>query len=71
MKYEIRRTNKFTKQYAKLLKQNHFKEDNFIKVLNILANGELLPEKYNNHLLMPKTNRYMGMPCSARCTIGV
>lgn len=64
MKYQIKRTNKFTKQYSKLLKQNHFKEDNFIKVLTILANGELLPEKYCNHLLIPKNNRYMGMPCS-------
>lgn len=66
MRYEIKRTNKFTKQYSKMLKQNNFKEEEFINVLKLLANNELLPPKYKNHLLNPKSNRYMGMPCSAR-----
>ncbi len=61
MKYKIERTNKFTKQYAKMLKQNNFKEDEFIKVLGLLVNNEVLPPKYTNHLLNPKSKRYMGM----------
>lgn len=62
MRYKIERTNKFIKQYAKMLKQNIFKEDEFIKVLKLLANNEVLPPKNKNHLLSPKSNRYMGMP---------
>lgn len=62
MKYKIERTNKFTKQYAKMLKQKEFKEEEFINVLKLLANDEVLPTKYKNHLLNPKSKRNMGMP---------
>lgn len=61
MIFKIKKTNKFTKQYAKILKQSNFKEDEFIKVLKLLVNNEVLPPKYNNHLLTPKNNRYMGV----------
>ena len=61
MKYEIKRTNKFIKQYAKILNQKEFKEDEFIKVLSILSNNEVLPSKYKNHLLNPKSKRHLGM----------
>lgn len=64
MKYKIERTNKFIKQYAKLLKQDEFKEQKFIEVLKYLANNEALPSKYHNHLLEPKSKRYMGMSCT-------
>lgn len=66
MKYKIERTNKFTKQYAKMLKQKEFKEEEFIKVLGLLANDEVLPPKYKNHLLNPKSKRYMGMSFTKR-----
>ena len=62
MKYKIERTNKFIKQYAKILKQKEFKEEEFINVLKMLSNNEVLPPKYKNHLLNPKSNRDMGMP---------
>ena len=62
MKYKIERTNKFTKQYANMLKRKEFKEEEFIKVLGILANDETMPPKYKNHLLNPKSKRYLGMP---------
>lgn len=62
MKYKIERTNKFIKQYAKVIKQKEFKEEEFINVLKLLSNNEVLPAKYKNHLLNPKSNRYMGMP---------
>ena len=61
MKYKIERTSKFTKQYAKMLKQKKFKEEEFIKVLGILANDEVMPPKYKNHLLNPKSKRHLGM----------
>ena len=44
-----------------MLKQKEFKEEEFIKVLGLLANDEVLPPKYKNHLLNPKSKRYMGM----------
>ena len=65
MKYKIQRTNKFIKQYAKILKQKHFKEEDFIKVLQMLIDDRILPIKYRNHLLEPKSKRNMGMPYSA------
>ena len=54
-------TKIFKKQYSKLLKQRNFKEDEFIKVLNLLTNNKLLPIKNKNHLLEPKSNRNLGM----------
>lgn len=61
MKYEIIKTNKFIKQYAKVLKQKDFSEEEFIKVITMLSNNEVLPAKYKNHLLNPKSKRCMGM----------
>lgn len=61
MKYKVQRTNKFKKQYAKILKQKEFKEDEFVNVLKMLSNNELLPPNYKNHLLTPKNKRYLGM----------
>lgn len=71
MKYKIERTNKFVKQYTKMLKRNNFKEEEFIKVLKILINKEVLPDKYKNHLLEPKSNRHMGVSYTTRCIIRI
>ncbi len=62
--YIIKPTNKFKKSYAKLKKQkNYNKAKTELKiVLEKLKNNELLPVKYNNHLLEPKSKRCMGMP---------
>ena len=65
-KYDIQYTNKFKKQYNKLLKNPNFKKAEFEKVLEYLSNNELLPEKYRNHLLTPKSERSMGVSCSTR-----
>ena len=50
-KYEVKGTSKFKKQLKKAVKQ--VKDVNkLITVLNVLANGETLEEKYNNHKLI-------------------
>ena len=61
-KYRIEYTTKFKKQYKKLLVNKNYNEDDFKTVVRMLANDEILPEKYRNHLLEPKINRIMGMP---------
>ena len=58
---EIKLTTKFKKQLKAIRKQPNFNYNELDKVLNILSNNETLPEKYNNHLLNPKSKRYMGM----------
>lgn len=59
--YEIKSTTKFKKQLKKLRKQGILNDNALDEVINKLSKNELLPEKYNNHLLNPKRNRYMGM----------
>lgn len=59
IKYTIIKTNKFKKQYENIKKQNFFKEKDFIDVVDILASGEQLPERYKNHLLEPKSKRVL------------
>lgn len=60
-KYKIEYTTKFKKAYKKLITKQGYNENDFKKVLELLANDEILPEKYRNHLLEPKNNRIMGM----------
>lgn len=60
-KYDVVFTNKFKKNYEKIKKQSNFKVEEFEKVIEMLINNELLPAKYKNHLLNPKSKRYMGM----------
>ena len=49
-KYRIEYTTKFKKQYKKLLVNKNYNEDDFKTVVRMLANDEILPEKYRNHL---------------------
>jgi len=49
-KYDVQYTNKFKKDFKKMLKQGK-DENKFLGVLNKLANGEELDEKFRNHLL--------------------
>jgi len=69
--FNVQITNKFKKQYSKIKKNKNFKKEEFEKVVKLLANNELLPAKYKNHLLNPKENRYMGMSYSARYFIRI
>lgn len=50
-KYEIHYTNKFKKQYKKIIKQN--KDLNKLKnIVKSLSNGNVLEEKYRDHNLI-------------------
>lgn len=50
-KYHVHFTNRFKKEYKKVLKQG--KDENlFLEVLNALANGEELTKKYKHHKLI-------------------
>lgn len=51
MKYIIKPTNQFQKDFKKIKKQN--KDLNILKkVIDMLANDEILPDKYRDHLLI-------------------
>ncbi|WP_405355221.1 type II toxin-antitoxin system YafQ family toxin [Ruminococcus sp.] len=51
MKYIIKPTNQFKKDYKKAQKQH--KDLSILKnVVNMLANGEELPDKYRDHMLI-------------------
>ena len=59
--YQVKFTNVFKKEYSKIKKNPHFKQDEFNTVIKLLSNNQVLPEKYKNHLLNPKSKRDMGM----------
>ena len=50
-KYLVQYTSRFKKEFKKVLKQG--KDENlFLEVLNVIANGKELAEKYKNHKLI-------------------
>ena len=59
-KYQIKMTSKFKKD-LKIAKKRNFDIDLLNEIVLMLANDILLPAKYNNHLLEPKSERLMGM----------
>lgn len=70
-KIKIIVTNRFKKDYRKMKTRINFDEKEFIKVITMLANGEILPEKYCNHLLEPKSQRNMGMPYKTKLAFDI
>lgn len=50
-KYDVRFTSRFKKDFKKVLKQGK-DENKFLEVINIIANGKKLDEKYKNHKLI-------------------
>ncbi|MBQ9013455.1 MAG: type II toxin-antitoxin system YafQ family toxin [Bacilli bacterium] len=50
-KYHVQYTSRFKKEFKKVLKQGK-DEKLFLEVLNVIANGEELAEKYKNHKLI-------------------
>lgn len=57
MKYDIQRTSQFKKDYKAAVKRNLDMEQ-LKKVVNILAEGETLPEEYDDHTLKGKYSGY-------------
>lgn len=49
--YKVVATKKFKKDFKKLAKSGRFDLTLFNKVVNTLANGKTLHEKYKDHLL--------------------
>ena len=49
-KYDVQYTSKFKKDFKRILKQGK-DESKFLDVINVLANGQELEEKYRNHEL--------------------
>lgn len=70
-KYIIQKTNRFKKDYKKMKTRNNFDEKEFIEVVSMLANDKILPEKYCNHLLEPKSDRNVGMSYKTRLAINI
>ena len=70
-KYIIQKTNRFKKDYKKMKTRNNFDEKAFIDVVSMLANDKILPEKYCNHLLEPKSDRNVGMSYKTRLAINI
>lgn len=64
-KYQIKATSRFKKELKKMKNRKGFDENALNSVVEMLANNEVLPSKYCNHLLEPKSKRYMGMPHQA------
>lgn len=50
MKYTIERTNSFKRAYKQILKRG-YKKERLQKVVELLAEGDILPEKYRDHAL--------------------
>jgi mRNA-degrading endonuclease YafQ of YafQ-DinJ toxin-antitoxin module len=61
-KYGVRLTNQFKKDFNTMKKRKEFSSKDFEFVVDTLRKGKLLPEKYKNHLLEPKSERNLGMP---------
>lgn len=57
MKYDIQRTSQFKKDYKAAVKRNLDMEQ-LKKVVKILAEGETLPEEYDDHTLKGKYSGY-------------
>ena len=52
-------------------KQKNFDENALNTVIELLANDEVLPDKYRNHLLEPRSKRFMGMSYKTRLVINL
>lgn len=70
-KLKIEMTSRFKKDYKKMRARKNFDEKSFKEVVKMLANNMILPEKYCNHLLEPKSNRIMGMSYKTRLAFDI
>ncbi len=49
--YELKRSNKFKKDFKKLSKGSYFDVDVFVFIVEMIINTGILPAKYKNHKL--------------------
>lgn len=70
-KYTVVATSKFKKDYRKMKTRKNFDEKAFTEVVEMLANDKILPEKFHNHLLEPKSERYLGMSYKTRLALNL
>lgn len=70
-KYEIKITSRFKKDLKTVRKRNYFDADLLNEVVKKLANDIPLEQKYNNHLLEPKSKRIMGVSFKAWLVIRI
>ena len=59
--YQVKFTTVFKKQYSKIKNNPDFKQEEFNHIIDLLSKNQILPQKYKNHLLNPKSKRNMGM----------
>ena len=64
-KYEIKMTSRFKKDLKTMRKRNYFDADLLNEIVEKLANDIQLEQKYNNHLLEPRSKRIMGVSYKA------
>lgn len=69
--YQVIFTNIFKKQYSKIKNNPRFKQSEFDNVIKLLSTNQVLPAKYKNHLLNPKSKRYLGMSFAKRYFIRI
>ena len=70
-KYEIKMTSRFKKDLKTVRKRNYSDVNLLNEIVEKLANDIPLEEKYNNHLLEPKSKRFMGMSFEAWLAIRI
>lgn len=71
IQYEIKSTNKFKKGLKRLRQQQNFKLDELDRVIYLLATNQIIPAKYNNHILEPRNERNIGMSYATRCIVRI
>ena len=59
--YEIKMTSRFKKDLKTVKKRSNLDIDLLNEVVLMLANDITLPQKYKNHLLEPKSKRFVGV----------
>lgn len=64
--FTIKYTNRFKKSYNKLISTQNFNKANFKFVIDSLIQNQILPQQFKNHLLNPKSKRYLGMSYFSR-----
>ncbi len=55
---EIIQTTQFKRDYKKIVASGRYKKQDFLTVVELLANDQPLPDKYRDHVLMGEWKNY-------------